>query len=166
MQLGSLEKHTQLISSPAGWVRVKSVGLPILGSWPSIILVQMIRVLIPVHCACSTGYNLLCVGADSISTSSLLQGLKLCFFSRKPNCIFKCYLKVLCIETSTSLGSLQKFEGVAWEFKGALGSQGPLILSRAYCHPLYSGTLCEPFCHFNWRFSLLCKVVGKVITRI
>ena len=39
---------------------------------------------------------------------------------------------MLCIETSTSLGDLQKFEGAAGEFKGALGSQHPLILSPEY----------------------------------
>ena len=31
-------------------------------------------------------------------------------------------LKLLCIETSTSLGSLRKFEGAEGEFKGASGS--------------------------------------------
>ena len=49
--------------------------------------------------------------------------------SREPNLIFKSYLKVLYIETSTSLGSLQKFEGAAGEFKGAVGSGHPLISS-------------------------------------
>ena len=34
---------------------------------------------------------------------------------------------MLCIETSTTFGSLQKFEGAAGEFKGALGSRLPLI---------------------------------------
>ena len=43
--------------------------------------------------------------------------------------IFKSYLKMFCIETSSSLGSLQKFEGAAGEFKGALGSPHPLISS-------------------------------------
>ena len=43
--------------------------------------------------------------------------------------IFKSYLKVLCIETSTSLGSMQKFDGAAGEFKGALGSRLQLISS-------------------------------------
>ena len=33
-----------------------------------------------------------------------------CVFCREPNCIFESYLEVLCIETSTSLGSLQKCE--------------------------------------------------------
>ena len=56
-------------------------------------------------------------------------GLEVKFFSREPNCIFKSYLKVLCIEISTALGSLQKFEGAAGEFKGALGYRHPLILS-------------------------------------
>ena len=39
-------------------------------------------------------------------------------FSLEPNCIFNTYLKVLCIETSTSMGSMQKFEGAKGEFKG------------------------------------------------
>ena len=38
-------------------------------------------------------------------------------------------LEVLGIETSTSLGSLQKFEGATGEFKGALGSCLQLISS-------------------------------------
>ena len=36
---------------------------------------------------------------------------------------------MLCIETSTFLGSLQKFEGADGEFKGALGSRHSLISS-------------------------------------
>ena len=48
------------------------------------------------------------------------------FFSREPNCIFLSYLKVLCMETSTSFGSLQKFEGAPEDFKG---SWQPLISS-------------------------------------
>ena len=58
-------------------------------------------------------------GACELSCS----GLKIDLFSREPNCIFKRYLKVLCIETSTSLGTLQKFEEAARKIKGALGSQ-------------------------------------------
>ena len=60
-------------------------------------------------------------------------GLEIKLFSREPNCIFKSYLKVLCIENSTYLGSLQKFEGAAEEFKGALGSWHPLISSPEIC---------------------------------
>ena len=56
-------------------------------------------------------------------------GLEIKIFSREPNCIFKRHFQVLCIETSTFLGSLQKFEGAAGEFKGALGSRHPLISS-------------------------------------
>ena len=53
-----------------------------------------------------------------------------CFFSREPNVIFKSYLKVLCIEASTSLGSLQKFDDLQENLiKGALGSRLQLILS-------------------------------------
>ena len=39
------------------------------------------------------------------------QGSKLKRIFREPNSIFKSYLNVLCIETSTTFGSLQKFEG-------------------------------------------------------
>ena len=42
-------------------------------------------------------------------------------FSREPNCLFNSYLKALCIETSISMGFLQKFEGAAGELKGAQG---------------------------------------------
>ena len=38
---------------------------------------------------------------------------------------------MLCIETSTSSGSLQTFEGAAGEFKEALGSQLQIISSPA-----------------------------------
>ena len=62
----------------------------------------------------------------------LKSGLEIKILSRKPNCmIFKSYLKVLYIKISTSKGSLQKFEGAAGEFKGALGSRHPLISSPA-----------------------------------
>ena len=40
--------------------------------------------------------------------------------------------KGVCIETSTSLGSLQKFAGAAGEFKEALGSRHPLVSSPAF----------------------------------
>ena len=43
------------------------------------------------------------------ATPNPIQGSKLITFSREPNCIFKSYSKVLCIETSATLGSLQKF---------------------------------------------------------
>ena len=56
-------------------------------------------------------------------------GLEIKIFSREPNCIFKSYFNVLCIETNTFLGSLQEFEGAAGEFKGALGFRLPLISS-------------------------------------
>ena len=45
-------------------------------------------------------------------------GLEIKVLSREPNCIFKSYLKVVCIETCTSFGSLLKFEGASGEFKG------------------------------------------------
>ena len=49
-----------------------------------------------------------------------LTGLEIEYFSREPNCILKSYLKVLCIESSTSVGSLHKYGGAAVEFKGVL----------------------------------------------
>ena len=60
-----------------------------------------------------------------------LQGLKLSVFSREPKCIFKSYIMVLYIETSTSFDSLQIINGATGELKGALGSRHPLILSPA-----------------------------------
>ena len=41
------------------------------------------------------------------------QGSKFFVFFREPNCIFKSYVKELCIETNTNLGYLRKFEGAA-----------------------------------------------------
>ena len=54
-----------------------------------------------------------------IKITVLFTGLEIIKISRKPNCIFKSNLKVLCIEISSSLVSLQKFEGAPGEFKGA-----------------------------------------------
>ena len=71
----------------------------------------------------------LCILVLWAKVASASEGLR--FFSREPNCIFKSHLQVLCIETSTFLGSLQIFEGAAGEFKGALGSPHPLISSPA-----------------------------------
>ena len=62
------------------------------------------------------------------------SGLEIKIFSGEPNCIFKSHLQVLCIETSTFLGSLQKFEGAAGEFKGDLGCWHPLISSPDICY--------------------------------
>ena len=39
---------------------------------------------------------------------------------REPNCIFKSYLQLLCIETSTSLGSLLRFWGIHRRIQGSL----------------------------------------------
>ena len=50
-------------------------------------------------------------------------------------------LNVFCIENSTSLGSLQKFEGAAGEFKGALSSWHPLISSPA-SERLHGANIC------------------------
>ena len=60
---------------------------------------------------------------------NLIAGLEIKLLFREPYCIFKSYLKVLCIKTSTTLRSLQKFKGAPGEFKGALGSRHPLISS-------------------------------------
>ena len=61
-----------------------------------------------------------------------VSGLEIKIFPREHNCIFKSHLQVLCIETSTFLGSLLKFEGAAGEFKGALGCRHPLTSSPGY----------------------------------
>ena len=45
------------------------------------------------------------LGNDNWYSKLIFRGQ---FFFWESNCIFKSYLKVLCIETSTSLGSLQK----------------------------------------------------------
>ena len=60
--------------------------------------------------------------------NGVISGPETIFFPREPNCIFKCYLKVLCLENSTSLGSLEKCEGAA----RALGSRHPLISSPEF----------------------------------
>ena len=65
------------------------------------------------------------------------SGLEIKILSREPNCIFSSYLEILCIETSTSLGSLEKFEGAAGEFNGALGFRHPLILSPDISSRMY-----------------------------
>ena len=73
---------------------------------------------------------------------------------------------MLCTEISTSLGSLQKFEGAPGEFKGALGSWQPLILSPE--DDMYVGNLviyslfthsikCGPLF-----FRQYCFLVGEV----
>ena len=62
------------------------------------------------------------VTKNKIPKKEVNAGLENKIFPREPNCIFKSHLQVLCIETSTFLGSLQKFEGAAPEFKGAIGS--------------------------------------------
>ena len=63
--------------------------------------------------------------SDAFHMTSQISGLEIKIFFREPNCILKSYQNVLCIETSTFLGTLQKFEGDAAEFKGALGSWHP-----------------------------------------
>ena len=68
-------------------------------------------------------------GVDTVLSEQGFTGLEITISLREPNCIFKSHAQVLCIETSTPLGSLQKFEGAAGGFKGALGSRHPLISS-------------------------------------
>ena len=58
-------------------------------------------------------------------------GLEMKIFFREPNYIFISFIKVFWISNSTYLDSLQKFEGAAGEFKGALGYWHPLISSPA-----------------------------------
>ena len=56
------------------------------------------------------------------------------------------------METSTFLGSLQKFEGAAGEFKGALSPRNPLILSPGhFCR--------EPKCIFKSYLNMLCMYI-------
>ena len=80
--------------------------------------------------------NVMCSVLSSTNIACILLyilrlKIKIVLF-RVPNRFFKSYLKVLIIETSTSLGSLQKFEGAAGELKGALSSWLQLISSPAY----------------------------------
>ena len=53
-----------------------------------------------------------------------VPGLEIRFLFRESDCIFKCYLKVLCMEASTSLDSLRKFEGAEGEFNEVLAAPG------------------------------------------
>ena len=55
-------------------------------------------------------------------------GLEINIFCTKPNCIFKSHLKVNQYIFGLP-GTVQKFEGAAGEFKGALGFRHPLISS-------------------------------------
>ena len=59
----------------------------------------------------------------------IISGLKIIFFPGSPIASYGHFLRVLCKESSTSLGSMQKFEEASGKFKGALGSWHPLILS-------------------------------------
>ena len=54
--------------------------------------------------------------------SEIKTGLEIKIFAKEPNCIFISFIKVLYISQSSSLGSLQKFEGAEGEFKGGLDS--------------------------------------------
>ena len=65
---------------------------------------------------------------SQLSIGNGYQGSKLSFFQGAQ----QHFQEVLCIETSTSLGSLQKYEQAAGEFKGALGSRLVLIFSPGY----------------------------------
>ena len=57
-----------------------------------------------------------------VPAPTIITGLKNQDFFREANYIFISFIKVFCISNSTYLDSLQKFEGAAGEFKGALGS--------------------------------------------
>ena len=97
------------------------------------------------------------------------SGLEIKCFSKEPNCIFKSYLKVLCIETGTlycivlyfidcsariqklTFCSLQELEGAKEEFKGALGSWHPAISSPDLVknYISYFGAI-QPGCYGGW----------------
>ena len=65
-------------------------------------------------------------------------------FSWEPKYVFTRYLKVLCIETSSSLGSLLKFEGAAGEIKGPLISWLQMIGALSIQETLaYGFLICE-----------------------
>ena len=53
-------------------------------------------------------------------------------FTREPNCIFEIYIKMLCIETSTSLNSLQKFEAstgsLRYRYRSHKARMGPPVI--------------------------------------
>ena len=88
-----------------------------------------------------------------IMAKTMFSGLKV--FFREPNCIFKSYLKVLRIETSTSLDSLKKFEGAPGEFKGALGS---LLFDNYNFHgwPMFSVNTFHVVSAARARFTARC----------
>ena len=77
-----------------------------------------------------------CSGTWKTGPARCLQGSKLRFFFQGAQLHLQKLAKgVLYLETSTSLGSLQKFEGDTGEFKGALGSWHSLILTPVSgCH--------------------------------
>ena len=86
-----------------------------------------------------------------------IAGLEIKIFSREPNCIFKSHLQVLYIETSTFLGSLQKFEGAAGEFKGALSSRHPLNSSPGLSFSSFSspGAIYTMFHMQQWDTNII-----------
>ena len=87
------------------------------------------------------------VASVALTVSHCIQGSKIKIFSRDPDCVFKA-TQVLCIETSTFLGTLQKSEGAAGEFKRALGSRLPLYFRALISLQNMSLTaICSDFKH-------------------
>ena len=82
-------------------------------------------------------------------------------FSWEPKCIFKRYLKMLCIDISTSFSSLQKFEGAAGQFRGALVSPNFWAYLSLMHELITSGVVDLPFSHYLSRDrvtpTLLCS---------
>ena len=69
---------------------------------------------------------------------------------------FRSYLKMLCIETITSLGSLQKFEGAVGEFKRVMGSRHPLISSPdSYANGNYMSVQLATYQTFSYHKTTL-----------
>ena len=69
------------------------------------------------------------------------------------------YQEMLYIETSTSLGSLHKFEGASGELNEALGSRHPLISSPALMLPSFKEAGCFKCCRAG--FSKWVPKVGN-----
>ena len=80
-------------------------------------------------------------------------GLEIKLFSREPKRIIKSYLKVFCIGNSRSFGTLQKFEGAAVEFKGALGSWHP-----PNCEPCTGSRYDAKYRYCIWKSIISFKI--------
>ena len=100
------------------------------------------------------------LGAPLLSLFNMKQGSKLKFYPGSP--IFLSYQETLRIESSTSLGSLQKFEGAAGEFKGALGTPNfepcELFSHGSSCLPPRGYTVTELNCGFVSKIEISEKL--------